>query len=86
MPIERSSWVALRHFPQMHTNPVDVLVGGRPIRASRRSALWCLEAVEQLWRARGRTIAPGERDEARRAFDRAIEMYRRIASEAPEGS
>ena len=37
--IERSSWVALRHFPQLHTNPVDVLVGGRPIRASRRSAL-----------------------------------------------
>ena len=41
VPIERSSWVALRHFPQMHTNPVEVLVGGRPIRASRRSALWC---------------------------------------------
>ena len=86
VPIERSSWVALRHFPQLHTNPVDVLVGGRPIRASRRSALWCLEAVEQLWRARGRSIAPAERDDARRAFDQAIEMYRQIASEAPEGS
>ena len=31
-------------------------------------------------------LAPGERDEARRAFDRAIESYRKIASEAPEGS
>ena len=30
VPIPRSSWVALRHFPQFHTNPVDVLVGGRP--------------------------------------------------------
>ena len=59
VPIERSSWVALRHFPQLHTNPVDVLVGGRPIRASRRSALWCLGAAEQLWRPRGRSIATG---------------------------
>ena len=86
VPIERSSWVALRHFPQLHTNPVDVLVGGRPIRASRRSASWCLEAAEQLWRARGRAIAPGERDEARRAFDKAIALYRRIASEVPRGT
>jgi hypothetical protein len=86
VPIERSSWVALRHFPQLHTNPVDVLVGGSPIRASRRSALWCLAALEQLWKSRGRTIAVHERDEARRTFDRVIEIYRRIASEAPAGS
>src|SRR5262249_34246502 len=35
--VDRSSWLALRHFPQMHTNPINVLVGGRPIRASRKS-------------------------------------------------
>ena len=84
--IERSSWVALRHFPQLHTNPVDVVVGGRPIRASRRSALWSIEAIEQLWQKRGGKIAPAEREEARRAFDRAVAKYRRIASETPEGS
>ncbi len=86
VPIKTSSWVALRHFPQLHTNPVDVLVGGQPIRASRLSALWCVEAAEQLWRARGRSISPGERDEARRAFDQAIALYRRIASEVPRGT
>jgi hypothetical protein len=86
VPIERTSWVALRQFPQMHTNPVDVIVAGRPVRASRRSALWCLGSVQRLWETRGRTIAPAERGEARAAFDQAIEMYRRIASEAPEGS
>jgi hypothetical protein len=86
VPIERSSWVALRHFPQLHTNPVDVLVGRRPLRASRRSALWCLAALEQLWKTRGGTIAEGERDEAHRTFDQVIEIYRKIASEAPEGS
>jgi hypothetical protein len=85
LTIERSSWIALRHFPQFHTNPVDVIVGGRPIRASRQSALWCLASTEQLWQARSRAIAPGERDDARRAFDQAIALYRKIAAEAPDG-
>src|SRR5262249_27030149 len=26
VPINKSSWVALRHFPQLHTNPVNVIV------------------------------------------------------------
>lgn len=84
--LDRSSWVALRQFPQLHTNPVNVLVGGQPIRASRASARWAIECIEQLWRVRGRSIAPNERDEARRTYDRAIEQYRRIAAEAAEGS
>ena len=84
--IDRSSWVALRHFPQMHTNPVTVTVAGKPIRASRRSALWCAECIEQLWRARNGMIAPHERAEAQRTFQRAVEFYRKIAAEAPEGS
>ncbi len=82
----RSSWVALRHFPQMHANPVDVIVGGKPIRASRKSALWCIGAIEQLWRVRGRNIAPAERDEAEKTFKAAIETYRKLASECPEGT
>ena len=53
IPIEHSSWVALRQFPQMHTNPVNVIVDGAPIRASRKSALWCIGTIEQLWRERG---------------------------------
>ena len=36
VPIERSSWVALRILGTAHTNPVFVVVGGKPIRASRR--------------------------------------------------
>jgi hypothetical protein len=84
--IEQSSWVALRHFPQLHTNPVNVLVGGKPIRASRASALWCIETIEQLWRARGNKIAETERAESRRTFDEATEKFRRIAVEAPAGS
>lgn len=86
VPIERSSWVALRHFPQMHTNPVNVLVGGKPIRASRRSALWCVGAIEQLWRVRGGGLPENERAEAQKTFQAAIEQYKKIAAECPEGS
>src|SRR5258707_5565802 len=32
--LRQSSWIALRHFPQLHTNPVNVLVDGKAIRAS----------------------------------------------------
>jgi hypothetical protein len=112
IPIERSSWVALRQFPQMHTNPVNVLVGGAPIRASRQSALWCIGTIEQLWRERGNptkmqvssidvqfaprnpngktprnpAIIPDEINEAYRTFQSAIERYRKLAAECPEGS
>jgi hypothetical protein len=82
--ISRSSWIALRHSPQMHTNPVNVLVAGRPIRASRQSALWCVGVIEQLWRVRETDIAAAERPEARRTFQKAIAVYRKIAAEAAE--
>jgi hypothetical protein len=78
--------VALRHFPQLHTNPVDIVVSGRPIRASRRSAQWCQAVLEQLWKARNKSITATERDEARRAFDEAVRIYRAIAAEAPPES
>ncbi len=84
--IDRSSWLAIRHFPQLHTNPVAVIVAGQPIRASRRSAQWCVGCIEQLWRVRSKTISPAERDEAHKTFQEAIKFYRRIAAEAPEGS
>jgi hypothetical protein len=86
VPIKVSSWVALRNFPQLHTNPVNVLVAGRPIRASRSSAQWCAGCIEQLWRARSRAIAEAERPEAEATFQGAIRQYRALAREAPEGS
>jgi len=91
VPIEKSSWVALRHFPQMHTNAVPVLVGGKPIRASRASAKWCVGVIEKLWEVRGQAgpgprISTEERPEAEKTFQKAIEIYKRIAAEAEEGS
>lgn len=84
--IDRSSWIAVRHFPQMHTNPVNVLIGNQPIRASRKSALWCIAAIEQLWWVRNEKIAVPERDEARKTFWSAIDRYREIARQAADGA
>ena len=82
--IDRSSWIALRHFPQMHTNPVTIRVAGQPIRASKESAIWCMECIDQLWRARGKAIAASEREAAHATFLKAKETYRNIAAESPD--
>lgn len=82
VPITRSSWIALRHFPQLHTNPVNVLVAGKPIRASKDSARWCAETVHQLWDARSKNISEAERPAARAAYDRALKKYEQIATES----
>lgn len=84
--INRSSWVALRHFPQLHTNPVNVIVAGKPIRTSRSSALWCAEVIRLLWNNRSNRIAAEEREAAQAAYQQAIQQYEQIACECPEGS
>jgi hypothetical protein len=81
--IPRSSWVALRHFPQLHTNPVNVIIANQPIRASRASAQWCAESVKLLWQNRNRFIKKPEQPAAKLAYDRAIKTYERIAAESP---
>jgi hypothetical protein len=81
VPIEASSWVCLRIFPSSHTNPVFVLVDGKPIRASKRSAQWCLDALEKCWQQKKPAIREKEREEAKAAFDKAREAYQRIREE-----
>lgn len=80
--IDQSSWVALRHFPQLHTNPVNVLVDGKPIRASADSARWCLEVIDQLWKFRSKWISEAERPAAREAYDRALKKFEAIRVES----
>jgi hypothetical protein len=74
--IDRSSWVAARILPSAHTNPLFVLVDGQPIRASRQSAQWALDAVNQCWTQKARRIRPSEIDDARKAYDHARQVYR----------
>ncbi|MCA8997444.1 MAG: CehA/McbA family metallohydrolase [Planctomycetaceae bacterium] len=79
--VPKSSWLALRHFPQLHTNPVNVIIGDQPIRASADSARWCAETIRLLWQNRSRNIAAHERAEAKQTYDRAIRLYQQIERE-----
>jgi hypothetical protein len=79
----QSSWVAVRVFPAAHTNPVFVEVDGKPIRANRKSAEWCLEAVDRCWAAKSPAIRDEERATAEAAFEVAREAYRKIRDESP---
>jgi hypothetical protein len=81
VPIARSSWVALRIPFSSHANPIFVLVDGKPIRASRRSAQWCLDGVDQCWKSKARTYRDEELDDARLAYEHARQEYRRLLSE-----
>ena len=84
IPLERSSWIAARILPSAHTNPVFVLVDGKPIRASRRSAEWCINAVNQCWIQKSPLIRASELEAARKAYDRARQIYRQRLAETAE--
>jgi hypothetical protein len=81
VPIARSSWLAVRILPSSHTNPIWVLVGGRPVRASRRSAEWCLKGVDQCWGQKEQFIAAAELDQAKADYEHARQTYRRLLAE-----
>ena len=81
VPLQFSSWVAVRILPSAHTNPVFVIVDDKPIRASRRSAEWCLAGVNQCWKNKERFIAKNEMQEALSAYDHARQTYQKLIKE-----
>jgi hypothetical protein len=82
VPIKKSSWVALRIYPSSHTNPVFITVGGKPIRASKKSAEWCLKSVDQCWSKKEPAIRAADKEAARKAYDVARDAYRKILAES----
>ena len=79
--IDRSSWVALRILPSSHTNPIWVMVGDQPVRASKRSAEWCLKSVDVCWSQKERTYAAAEKDQAAKDYEHARATYRKLLAE-----
>lgn len=75
VPLDQSSWVAVRILPSVHTNPVFVEIAGQPIRASQASAEWCRKAVDVCWNQKQTRIRPAERPAARAAYDQAAAYY-----------
>lgn len=82
--IDQSSWVALRILRTGHTAPLYVQVAGRPIRASRRSARWCLDCLDVLWKEKGPRIRESERKAAQAAYHHAKTVYQKIMSECKQ--
>ncbi|MBI83671.1 MAG: hypothetical protein CMJ81_10785 [Planctomycetaceae bacterium] len=80
--LERSSWVALRILPSSHTNPVFVTVDDKPIRASRRSARWCLEGVKKCRTQKLQFIDEDETEDFHVAYDHAQAAYEKILAES----
>jgi len=82
--ITKSSWVAFRILPSSHTNPVFVLVDGKPIRSSRRSVQWCLDGVDKCWSQKERFIKSDELADAKAAYEHARETYRNLLNQCAE--
>lgn len=82
IPIERSSWVALRVPFSSHTNPVFVEVAGKPIRASLASAEWCLAGVKQCRSQKERFMDEDEIADFKAAYDHAERVYARLMEES----
>jgi hypothetical protein len=82
IPVSESSWIAARVLPAAHTNPVFAVVNGKPIRASRRSAEWCLNAVNQCWTQKAPRMKAADLVEGQKAYDHAREVYRKLIGES----
>ncbi len=79
---KQSSWIAVRIFAGAHTNPIFVTVDGKPIRSSKKSAQWCLDAVDVCWKSKEPQIRDSEKEAAQSAYDVARDAYRQILTEA----
>jgi hypothetical protein len=82
--VEQSSWLAVRILGSSHTNPIFILVDGKPIRASRLSARWCLAAVNQCWTQKAPKISRAELPDAQAAYDHAREVYTKLIAECEQ--
>jgi len=82
--IAASSWVAVRVVPSGHTNPFFAIVDGKPIRANKASAQWCLAGVEQCWKMKKGTYRKEEQEQAKSDYDHARKVFTGIANASPK--
>ena len=72
--ITRSAWVAVRVYQSAHTNPIFVIVDGKPI-LDKKSAAWCRAAVDQCWKMKNGAFKPGEVADAEKGYEHARKVY-----------
>jgi hypothetical protein len=82
--MRRSGWVALRLMGAGHSNPIYVLVNNQPIRGSRSSVEWSLQALTRAYQASSVGWNPSVAALAASAYDYAFAVYDRRLRETEE--
>lgn len=72
--VDRSSWIALRVYASAHSNPIFIEADGKPIN-EKRSAEWCIKALDQCWLKKEPNIRAEEKAAAKAAYDEARTIY-----------
>jgi hypothetical protein len=75
--IDRSGWLAVRIYPSSHSNPVFVKVGNQSV-LEKKSAEWCLAALNQCWKMKEQNIRAEERTAAAAAYEKARNVYQKL--------
>jgi hypothetical protein len=81
LPIQQSSWVAVRIKGAAHTNPVFVLVDNMPVRASRASVEWIMRSLLEAYEAANPRWTEKESANAHAAYEYSYAVYQRILAE-----
>jgi hypothetical protein len=80
-PVTKSSWVAIRVYQSSHTNPIFVIVDGKPI-VEKKSVQWCRDAVDQCWKMKKEQFRSEEMAAAQQGYDHARKVYDEILMKA----
>ena len=80
--ISESCWVAMRVFPNAHTNPIYITVKNQPILGPTDSIRWWLAGVEQCWKSKQSVYAVDEQADAEAAYEHARKIYSDLILEA----
>ena len=71
----------MRIYPSSHSNPVFVKIDNKPIQ-EKKSAEWCLEALNKCWKTKEPNIRQEEKKAAETAYNDARQVYRNIIESA----
>jgi hypothetical protein len=81
LPIQQSSWVAIRIKGAAHTNPVFVLVDNMPVRASRASVEWIMRSLLESYEVANPRWTEKESANARAAYEYSYAVYQKLLAE-----
>jgi hypothetical protein len=76
-PLQQSSWVALRIYPSAHSNPIFIEMDKKPV-LEKKSAAWCLSALDQCWKMKEPNIRDAEKQAAAKAYEKARNIYKQL--------